>query len=284
MKMSNRNGVLLIIGIVLLFYGLKSANMLTIINVPNYTKYDFQGADGRSVILEGQTSQALSIAGNTYTVQVRTVPDFAGYAAVAFYKNGVQLDGTIQSVAPDCPSCTDYYPSVYDLVTGVKGSILCYTDRQTNLGQTFCYASIYFSTTTVPQPCIVNGVSYLDGAQIKLINACYSTFAGKVCPDNYQFTTCSNGVTYGMSTCYSGTSCASPSPDPTPTPTCTSGQTVNCTTSDSCSGVQTCSNNAWGACLKSDSSCGQTWMIPQWMYFVLIAAGIAIIGYTVMKK
>ncbi len=281
-----RKSVLIIVALVLLFYGLNSANFLTIINVPNYTKYDFQSTTGSSVIKEGQTSQALSIRGNSYTIQVRTVPDYAGYASVAFYKDGVQLDGTIQSIAPDCPSCSDYYPDVSDLATGVKGSILCYTDRQTNLGQTFCYASIYFSTTPTPQTCTVGGVSYPDGAQIKLINGCYSTFVGKVCSDNYQFTTCSNGVTYGLSTCYPGASCVAvvPDPIPNPTPTCTEGQTGNCQTSEGCAGTVTCSNGEWGACIKTDSSCGQTFMIPQWVYFALIALGIIIIAYVVIKK
>ncbi len=289
--MNSKKTVFVIVAIILIFYGLQSSNLLTIINVPNYTKYDFQGTDGASIVIEGQTSKALSVAGHSYTAKVLNVPDYTGHAAVEMYKDAVSMGVVIQSSAPDCPSCADYYPAVMTLSSGVKGSVQCYTNRNSAdtrmpLGATFCYSSIYFATTTTPQACNVGGVTYPDGAQVKLINGCYSAFAGKACPDNYQFTTCSNGVTYGASVCYSGPSCQSvvPNPIPNPTPTCSNGETGNCETSEGCAGTATCSAGSWGACIKTDATCGQTWVLPQWIYYVLIGIGIIILIWAVIKK
>lgn len=282
--------VFIVIGIVLVLYGLGSGIFLALTDyVPNYETYTFLGTDGSNVIKEGATSAVISYGGHSYTLQVRTVPDFAGYGAAAFYEDNVQIGGTVQSTAPNCPPCTDYYPSVYQITDTIKGSILCYTGTD---GQTFCYAKIYFSTSTVPLTCTVDGIVYNDGDQVKIVNGCYSTFTGEACYDNYQFSTCSGGVLMGVSICYPGVNCGmvvpgctntclvgqTQSPYPfctcseSPTPSCETDETKVCETTEGCIGTQTCSNGVWGACMKDDPDCGSDYDMR------LLPWGIAIIG------
>lgn len=277
---------------------------LTLADVSGYTRMNFN--DG-GIIVQGQASIPFSYNGHSYQFKVQSA-HAVGQATGNFYKDGVAFGGTFNSPAPDCPSCSDYWPTAAPLESGVLGNILCYTASSTTssytAGQTFCYASIYFSTTPQPTTCVYNGQTYQEGQQVKLVNGCYSTWTGKACSTNYQFSTCLGGKLQGYSICYPGdgtcgqqpicsNTCASGqlqkpypdcscyAPDQCPTPA-----TVNCTTSDKCPGTQTCSNSVWGACLKTDEKCGQAEdkLLVYGAIVLLTAAGLTLVIYGIAAK
>ena len=247
--------------------------------------------NGESVIWSGATTAPLVYNGKTYTANVRPSPLNFGIAGIAWYENGVQIGGTWNIPAPDCPPCTPaYYQGTspvgfYTIRPDLYGGADCYTNRNTAdtrgpIGSTVCYIDIAFINAGAPTTCTDNGVTYNTGQQIKKYS-CYSNFVGKTCSDNYYFAECHSGTWGTASQCYPGPSCQSvvPNPIPNPTPTCTNGETGNCQTAGGCAGTVTCSNNQWGACIKNDNACDSTPANNQWMFYVLLGVAAIIIIY-----
>lgn len=313
----------LVVGIILLVFGLYSSGyFFSLIGYQKgYTTIKMTATNGDSVIWSGTFSAPITYNGKTYTANVRSTPLNSGYAAIAWYENGVQVDGTWNIPAPDCPSCTPayYYPpgntpvGYVVLRPDLYGGADCYTNKNANdqrgpIGSTFCYLDIAFANPGTVTTCTDNGITYNAGDQIKRYN-CYSTFNGKTCASNYYYVQCASGQWSTASVCYAGADCGSipstcttpcptgklqrPYPDcscyDAPTPSCTPGQTVPCKTEKGCDGTSTCyysdilNRGEWGACMKTDMNC-DNWMIPQWVYYLLIGIGVIIIIWAVIKK
>ena len=315
--------IILIIGIILLAYGIYSSGMLFSLvgNISGFTTYKLTTTDGSSVIYNGLYTKAITVNGNSYTANVRTGTLNSGVAAVAFYKNGVAIGGTWNLPAPNCPPCTPAYNYIgtttavgYSTINSeLKGGADCYTNQNSGdprgpVGSTFCYIDLAVINAGVPTTCIDNGITYNAGAQIHVTGCTVS--GSPACSANYYIKECvGNNLWHQITGCYAGTNCQPPGPTtctntcpgqsqyPTPdcrcygvpNPGCTVGATQACQADSQCAGTQTCFFNTqtntgdWGACAKTDNKCGQT-DDYSWLKYVLIAIGGGLILYGVLKK
>ena len=313
--------IILIVGIILLAYGIYSSGLLFTLVGPQigYTTITMTAPDGNGVIWSGTYSKALIYNGKTYTANVRpsTVLN-TGSAGVAFYENGVAVGGTWNVPAPDCPPCASAYYSgnypvgFYKLRPDLYGGANCFTNKNSAdtrgpIGSTFCYIDMAFIKAGTPTTCVDNGVTYNTGAEIKKYN-CYSNFNMQTCPSNYYFVSCGSGNWGVSSQCYAGDGCTTPPTQCTttcpagqlqkpypdcscytkPNETCVAGATVPCKTETGCEGTSTCyldtqiSQGKWGACIKTDINCGNFDL--GFFKYIMIVMGIILIGYGLIKK